>query len=150
MGLSTPRLAMRGVTLTMKKLSFLLAILMTLTGCATGPTLGEKYASITQTMALETNTYHQKHGKKSTIEAGKKAVKQTLKDPESAQFTNLRIGKYGDGILVCGNVNAKNSFGGYVGTRPFAASPSVAVIYEDYEYAFLTEAANTAIIQGCR
>lgn len=47
-----------------------------------------------------------------------------LKDPDSAQFRNLvvrKIFKDNGTVLynVCGEINAKNSFGGYVGFRPF-------------------------------
>lgn len=57
-------------------------------------------------------------------EARKEAIAK-LKDPESARFTdvvyrpnqpNLR-GEPTD--VVCGKINAKNSYGGYVGARPF-------------------------------
>lgn len=47
-------------------------------------------------------------------------VRQALKDPESARFegaTNI-IGE-GDAMVVCGLVNAKNGFGGYVGAQPY-------------------------------
>ncbi|HEY8604728.1 hypothetical protein [Tsuneonella suprasediminis] len=38
-----------------------------------------------------------------------------LKDPSSAQFRHLtRVGN-----LVCGEINGKNSYGGYVGFEPF-------------------------------
>jgi len=46
-----------------------------------------------------------------------------LKDPDSAKFTAVRVlgfnalGK--DFIMTCGDVNAKNSYGGYVGSKPF-------------------------------
>ena len=46
-----------------------------------------------------------------------------LKDPESAQFRNLRSGKpdaSGD-YMICGEVNAKNELGGYTGFVPFMA-----------------------------
>ena len=39
-----------------------------------------------------------------------------LVDPESAQFSELRLTRDGS---VCGLINAKNSFGGYVGFKPF-------------------------------
>jgi hypothetical protein len=45
------------------------------------------------------------------------AVRDRLKDPESARFTDVR--KFPNGN-ACGWVNAKNSFGGYVGRKPFA------------------------------
>jgi hypothetical protein len=44
----------------------------------------------------------------------------TLKDPESARFFDLvAYQKPPSNIVVCGNVNAKNSLGGYVGKVPF-------------------------------
>jgi hypothetical protein len=45
----------------------------------------------------------------SPIEEAKKAIKEILKDPASAQFKDVRVI---DGN-VCGKYNAKNSYGGY-------------------------------------
>ncbi|PTX45607.1 hypothetical protein IQ03_04515 [Gemmobacter caeni] len=47
-----------------------------------------------------------------------------MKDPSSAQFRNLRgiRGKTSKGqsmSYICGEINGKNSFGGYVGFTPF-------------------------------
>jgi len=56
---------------------------------------------------------------KSDIDRAREAVVNRLKDPESAQFRNERVvGKEG---FVCGEVNAKNSAGGYVGFSSYAA-----------------------------
>lgn len=44
-------------------------------------------------------------------------IKQLLKDPYSAKFTS--VSERDDGT-VCGLVNAKNSYGAYVGRQPFA------------------------------
>ena len=44
-----------------------------------------------------------------------KGVRSFLKDPDSAQFRELREVSGG----VCGEYNAKNAMGGYVGYRPF-------------------------------
>ena len=67
------------------------------------------------------------------IEKAKQNVASKLKDPESARFSDF----YGvktfdvdaDGntigsvhIFICGNVNAKNSYGGYVGQTLFGAN----------------------------
>lgn len=61
-----------------------------------------------------------------TAEAG---VKTKLKDPESAQFRNLVVHDVKNGsALICGQVNAKNAFGGYVGFRNFFALGDVAQI----------------------
>jgi hypothetical protein len=52
------------------------------------------------------------------------AVASKLKDPESARFTETKraMRKNARGELVdtvCGMVNAKNSYGGYTGAKPF-------------------------------
>ena len=49
--------------------------------------------------------------------AVKAFIVSTLKDPESARFRNVQV-KW---EAVCGEVNAKNSYGGYVGFRRFYA-----------------------------
>ncbi len=49
-------------------------------------------------------------------------VQYALKDPSSAQFRNIRGYSFsgpGGGYVVCGEVNGKNSFGGYTGFQPF-------------------------------
>jgi len=55
----------------------------------------------------------------------KRKVAFRLKDPQSAQFRNIVGRKFTNNsgrvqLRVCGEVNAKNSFGGYVGYRPFS------------------------------
>ena len=45
------------------------------------------------------------------------AVKDNLKDPDSARISGVKISA--DGKTVCGFVNAKNSFGGYSGNSAF-------------------------------
>lgn len=44
-------------------------------------------------------------------------VKAKLTDPESAQFRNVKASTED---YICGEVNSKNKFGGYVGFRSFA------------------------------
>ncbi len=46
-------------------------------------------------------------------------VKHGLKDPYTAKFNSLFVRRERAYISVCGEVNAKNSFGAYVGSRPF-------------------------------
>ncbi|QOI55934.1 hypothetical protein [Rouxiella badensis] len=59
------------------------------------------------------------------IDYGKEAIAQQLKDPASANFRNVIFHKDSvqpsDGVsgYVCGEVNGKNSFGGYVGFGRF-------------------------------
>lgn len=54
------------------------------------------------------------------------AVSFDLRDPDSARFRGMRAeeAKLSNGVVrvsVCGEVNAKNAFGAYVGFRPFGA-----------------------------
>jgi len=51
------------------------------------------------------------------IDKAQQIVRSSLKDPSSAQFEDVRF--YANTSGVCGKVNAKNSFGGYVGASPF-------------------------------
>lgn len=74
-------------------------------------------------------------------EQAKLAVRSTLKDPHSAMFEGLEAGTTHDGTIVCGYVNAKNGFGGYVGRQPFrvllytaAKKPEVLAVGESGGY----------------
>lgn len=53
-----------------------------------------------------------------------KAVLSTLKDPDSAQFQNIKG--------YCGEVNSKNSYGGYVGFKRYVSIDGT-VLLEDSE-----------------
>lgn len=53
----------------------------------------------------------------SEYQAAEKLVADTLKDPSSAQFRNLKKDKLTGSI--CGEVNAKNSYGAYTGFKVF-------------------------------
>lgn len=65
------------------------------------------------------------------LAVGTSEYAQALKDPDSAKFTDLYfkkdINQKGSGVngYVCGMVNAKNSFGAYVGFHPFYIHVSV-------------------------
>ena len=50
-------------------------------------------------------------------------VKNTLKDPDSAQFQNIEG--------YCGEVNAKNSYGGYIGFKKFYISNDMPIFYDE-------------------
>ncbi|OFS72059.1 hypothetical protein HMPREF3173_16115 [Pseudomonas sp. HMSC08G10] len=56
---------------------------------------------------------------KSDIDRAREAVAAQLKDPASAQFRNERV--VGDDRTVCGEVNGRNSAGGYAGFTSYAA-----------------------------
>lgn len=65
---------------------------------------------------------------------GKDAVKARLKDPQSAEFKDVYFFRGGDNIPVtCGQVNTKNSFGGYVGFQYFISSGSSELTFLENE-----------------
>jgi hypothetical protein len=53
------------------------------------------------------------------LAAVRHAVADRLKDPDSAQIRNVMVSPDGENLTVCGEVNAKNAYGGYVGFRKF-------------------------------
>jgi hypothetical protein len=58
------------------------------------------------------------------IAMAKRAVVRDLKDPASAQFGEVYRGPGAPGYaVVCGGVNAKNSYGGYTGMTAFVYKP---------------------------
>ncbi|MER0217126.1 MAG: hypothetical protein DU481_13280 [Nitrosomonas sp.] len=67
------------------------------------------------------------------LEKMKLIVKEMLIDRESAQFSELKY--YKSTNYGCGNVNAKNKFGAYVGKKKFIVSldQNLAVIDSDRE-----------------
>lgn len=86
----------------MKKLA-IIAASVAFTGCVSTIPTGKPYVLTMDEKAI--------------VEAG---VKKGLKDPYSAMFGFMIGAQTPDkSINVCGFVNAKNSFGGYVGETPF-------------------------------
>jgi hypothetical protein len=83
------------------------------------------------------------------IDSSLQAARSMLKDPSSAQFEQIRLVDYQDGKVVCGEVNAKNSYGGYVGFRPFVAGPIGATFYEQSEHPDIERAANAGLLDAC-
>ncbi|MBK3463049.1 hypothetical protein [Pseudomonas haemolytica] len=67
--------------------------------------------------------------------SGMSSIRSALKDPASAQFKDVRIADVTG--AVCGQVNAKNSYGGYSGFARFAVSNGQATI-DDGSLAALT------------
>lgn len=60
------------------------------------------------------------------VAAAQEAVRLELRDPDSAQFSDLRA--YPERRAVCGQVNARNGFGGYVGRTLFAYTEGTAAL----------------------
>lgn len=66
------------------------------------------------------------------IAQAKESVTRKLKDPESARFRGVFTMRGS----VCGEVNAKNSYGGYVGFKRFLAIEGLLVMLDDDGMAF--------------
>lgn len=56
------------------------------------------------------------------VRKAKSILVQNYKDPESVQFKDLIVAKTVISRALCGSVNAKNSYGGYVGFKKFYVS----------------------------
>lgn len=110
-----------------------LAIAGLLVGCVQHNPASYRPVSPAQT-APEKPTYKTIGLTKEVEAAGTAKVRDSLKDPESAQFTGLYAATRIDGggpPVLCGFVNAKNSYGGYVGKKAFMATDRIAAIWED-------------------
>lgn len=69
----------------------------------------------------EQNKQNELNAKKDTddfVKKAKNALIEDFKDPLSAQFTDFKV-KMTAPRSLCGKVNGKNSYGGYVGAKPF-------------------------------
>lgn len=70
----------------------------------------------------------------SQVEEAEAAVRDALKDPESAMFRDLHgisVAEDGPVMAVCGEVNAKNSYGGYIGYNRFAYTTGKVYIWQN-------------------
>lgn len=78
-------------------------------------------ACVTATPPEPTHTYVPTTLTADQIAAVKAGTKLGLKDPDSARFDHpiLAVMDETGQIWVCSSVNAKNSFGGYTGDKPF-------------------------------
>lgn len=56
---------------------------------------------------------------KAQIELAREGMQDRLKDADSAKFRNVRLGGGDEKNTVCGEVNAKNSYGAYGGFVSF-------------------------------
>ena len=73
---------------------------------------------------------------------GKELVLETLSDPNSAEFKDVFRSSFRgkDGIeATCGQVNAKNKFGGFVGFRKFYVVGGHVSIVDKSGEAYMTE-----------
>ena len=70
------------------------------------------------------------------MDKGMASAKAKLKDPGSAQFRGVYYHSGSDGIPVtCGEVNSKNSFGGYGGYQKFISAGSADLTFLEEQVA---------------
>lgn len=88
----------------------------------------------------------------SDITSAQKEIRNQMKDPESAKFKGVKqITNLRGEMAVCGEVNSKNSYGGYVGYKTFAYKSGKAVIDGsfntpgDYEFFALSGCAGSNV-----
>jgi hypothetical protein len=68
------------------------------------------------------NPYAEVRRPPATVTKYRQAVAESLRDPESARFTGVRVVRTENGRdALCGSVNAKNAYGGYAGADLFYA-----------------------------
>jgi hypothetical protein len=60
--------------------------------------------------------------------AGKELAAAMMKDPDSARFRLVTVKKLDGARFVCGEINAKNSYGGYVGYQRFLSDGKLIVM----------------------
>ena len=78
-----------------------------------------------------TPTIYSDTGKQAAwIEQGKDAVRAKLRDPDSAEFRNVKFYSGGGVPLSCGEVNANNGFGGKSGYERFISGGSTITVLE--------------------
>jgi hypothetical protein len=78
------------------------------------------------------------------VETGKDAIKNRLKDPDSAQFKDVYFFRGKDNIPVtCGQVNSKNSYGGYSGFQHFISGGSPELTFLETEVQDFAKAWNS-------
>ncbi len=64
------------------------------------------------------------------VEQSKDAVRGRLKDLKSAEFKEVFFNRVKGTPMVCGQVNSKNSLGGYTGYQRFVASGNTLAFFE--------------------
>ena len=103
------------------------------------------------TYAKATTEFLKTSNSKTAIAKTQELAKKSLKDPESAQFRDVKIQNYGDLKIICGEINAKNSYGGYVGFKRFMGSPTGGVSMEDLsgKYPEINASYNSGLYAAC-
>jgi hypothetical protein len=68
------------------------------------------------------------------MDRGMEAIKLKLKDPESAEFRHVYFNRGVNGVpTTCGQVNARNGFGGYSGFQRFVSAGTADLTFLESE-----------------
>jgi hypothetical protein len=113
--------------------------------------LRNRSLNIVKSYSEPTNLFFKQYGEEKTISSATNVVKNMMKDPDSAKFQQVRLVDFNGGKVVCGQVNSKNSYGGYAGYTNFVASSSSATLFEsgNTKYPEIDAASNTGITTAC-
>jgi hypothetical protein len=81
------------------------------------------------------------------VKGAKEKIEAQLKDPTSVQYKGLFVSKRADSgeLILCGQVNAKNGYGGYDGFHPFISSTGSMVYWGGQIAALLPEFCGTKV-----
>ena len=92
------------------KIATSIGVCIFMAGCAVPSKPKEPDATVVKRLSLTA----------AQISVIQKGVAEGMKDPESARFGHIDANQMSDGTIVaCGWVNGKNSYGGYIGMKPF-------------------------------
>ena len=95
------------------------------------PKPGEPAAAEAESKAEAPKGKYDDMGKHAAWNAsGREAIQSKLKDPDSADFRNVAFHSGGGVPVTCGEVNAKNGFGGFSGFERFVAAGSSLQVLE--------------------
>lgn len=92
------------------------------------PLWGERYINQKNIDEMNAKVKDERYKNLNTITSSQDVVKDSLKDPSSASFKNNFVS---DKSYVCGQVNAKNSFGSYAGYKRYINRGGLTLIDDD-------------------
>lgn len=95
------------------------------------PLWGEKYAETQSNEQAIEAAKKEDMQQREFVSKAQYVVKQKLKDPSSASFSSDYVYTYGGSPVVCGSVNAKNSFGAMSGNGRYVSDGTPTGSYID-------------------
>ena len=122
---------------------------LTSSGANASSSLTQSSIDIVTDMAESGASLVAKNGPEKVKALAMEAVRGNLKDPASAQFRNVRLVEFSGGKVVCGEVNAKNAYGGYVGYTRWVSGGVYAQLYKEVEYEHLERDFNAGLMMAC-